>query len=788
MLKFYFNTAFRSLKRNRLFSGLNVLGLAIGMAGAILIGLWAHNMLSYDRFHPDEDRLFVLRCKGTISGEMRSWKWTPKILGPTLVDEMPGVEQMTRYDSEWDFLLTYGNKIIEGHNGSFADPGFFKMFDFPFREGGINEDWKKGNGIVLTEKFATALFGKQEALGRSIKIDSVNYVKVTGVLKDFPTNTMFNCNYLLSWAYAKKINAVDKNWFNNNVQTFVKIEKGTQLAVFNDKIKDIIRAHSDNANITYQLLAEPLSRNFLYDKDENGEFVTGRIVLVKSVILIGVFLVLIACINFMNLSTAQSEHRAKEVGVKKAIGATKKRLVSQFFIESLLLAFISFVLAIGLVELVLPFFNHLVGVQLSLAFSGRLVVVSLIFVLATGAIAGCYPAFYLSSFKPIMVLNGKFKRIYRKLNIRSVLVILQFTVSIVLMLGTIMLIKNIDYVRNRDIGYNNGGLLYSWLTGDLEKNYLPLKNALLQSGAVLSVTKNMSPVTESQSNGWGISWPGATPGDKKIQFIRFSTDADMVKTLGMHLLEGRDIDVNKFRSDSTAMVLTASAARRMKLKDPVGAIVRDNDVDWHVVGIIEDFIIDKPFERIKPMIIEGPRSWFDVMHYRLNPGRSTSENLTTIKEIFARYNPGAPFMYDFVDKSYQSKFRESERYRQISVVAAGMAIFISCLGLFGLMSYMKETRMKEIGIRKVLGASGRRIAILLSKGFMHLLFVSFLVSTPVALWVMHTWLSDMDYRVEISVWWFVYAFILSSAIATCTISYQAWKASHVNPVQSLKTE
>lgn len=788
MLKFYLNTAIRSLKRNRLFSGLNVLGLAIGMAGAILIGLWAQNMLSYDRFHPDEDRLFVLRCKGPISGEMRSWKWTPKILGPTLVEEIPEIEQMSRYDSEWDFLLAYGNKAIEGHNGSFTDPGFFKMFDFPFKKGGINEDWEKGNGIVVTEKFAKSLFGKQEALGKSIKIDSVNYVKVTGVIKDFPSNTMFHCNYLLSWAYAKKINAVDKNWFNNNVQTFIKVAKGTQMTAFNDKIKNIITAHSDNSNTTYQLLAEPLGRNFLYDKDENGEFVTGRIVLVRSVILIGVFLVLIACINFMNLSTAQSEHRAKEVGVKKVIGATKRRLVMQFFVESLFLALISFVIAIGLVELVLPFFNQLVGVQLNLAFSGMLVMASLVFVLATGAIAGCYPAFYLSSFKPIMVLNGKFKRLYHKLNIRSVLVVLQFTVSIVLILGTIMIIKNIDYVRNRDMGYNKGGLLYSRLTGNLEKNYLPLKNALLQSGAVMSVTKNMSPVTESQSNGWGISWPGATLEDKNIQFIRFSTDADMVKTLGMHLLEGRDIDINRFPADSTAMVLTASAARLMKLKNAVGTIVRDNDVDWHVVGVIKDFIIDKPFERIKPMIIEGPKSWFDVIHYRLNPDNQTSENLATIKRIFSIYNPGTPFIYDFVDKSYLSKFRESERYKQISVLSAGMSIFISCLGLFGLMSYMLEARMKEIGIRKVMGASGKRIAVLLSKGFMHLLFVSFLISTPIALWVMHKWLSTMDYSVDISISWFIGACILSLAIAACTISYQAWKASHMNPVQSLKTE
>ncbi|SEA24989.1 FtsX-like permease family protein [Arachidicoccus rhizosphaerae] len=790
MFNLYIKPALRNFRRNKLFSVLNITGLAIGMAGAMLIGLWVYNMTRYDRFYKDESQLYILRCKGVVSGEMQTWKWVPKILGPTMIQEVPEVSAMTRYDNNWKFLFTANDKILEADQGSFADPDFFKMFGFSFVEGGPTMDWDNGNGIVITQQFAKTLFGDKaaEAVGRSIKIDSVDVLKVTGVLKDFPANTMFKSNYILSWKYGAKLGFVDSNWFNNNVQTFIKVAKGTPLAGFNRKIEGFVGRHSTNPNTAYKILAEPFSRNYLYDTQQNGEFVTGRIVLVKSMIVIGIFMLLLACFNFMNLTTAQSEQRAREVGVKKALGASRKKLMIQFLTEGLLLTLAAFIIAGALALLILPFFNHLVDMDLRPVFNLKLALALGILILATTLMAGSYPALYLSSFSPIKVLGGKFKRMSAKLNLRSVLFVVQFTISMVLIVGTIMIVENINYARSRSLGYEKDGLMFSWFSGHLDQNYLPLRNALLQSGAVSSVSKNMSPVSLSQSNGWGMSWTGSSADASNIQFLRFSSDADMVKTLGMKLIKGRDIDIYKYPADSTAMILTESAVKAMHLKQEIGTIVKDNRAEWHVVGVIKDFVIDGPFENIRPMMIEGPRSWFDVIHYRLNPAHPVQENLSTIKKVFDQYNPGFPFSYNFADQAFQKKFEQSERYRQIAVFAAGLAIFISCLGLFGLMTYMAEMRMKEIGIRKVLGASAKRLFLLLSKGFLSMLFISFIVSTPVAIYLAHVWLSKFDYRIHISVLWFVEAFCISLVIALATICGKAWKVASTSPVNSLKTE
>jgi len=786
MLKNYLKTAWRSLKRNKLFSGLNIFGLAIGMAGAMLIAIFLQHMLSYDRFYKDEDQLYVVSNLDHFSGNIHAWKTTPKVLGSTLQQTMPEIEAWTRADNGNAFLFTVGNLKIKNKEGTFVDPGFFNMFDFPMISGGANKDWDAGSGIILTASFARALFGKEDVVGESVKLDTSRYCKVTGVMEDMPTNTKFKSDYFLSWGFANQLGYVDSSWGNNSTQTFLKLKKGVDLEAFNAKIKNVSREHGND--ITTQIFAVPLKTDYLYNQDENGKYVTGRIVIVRSLAVIGILLLLIACINFMNLSTAQSERRAREVGVKKVIGASRKRLVSQFLVESVLLSLFAFILALGIVLLVLPAFSNLVETKLTWHFGALGWLIAIALMVGTGLVAGSYPAFYLSSFAPVKVLKGVFRRNGGKLSARSVLVVLQFTVAIILILMTLMITQDTQFVQNRDTGYNQSELVFSSMQGHLSKNYEALRNSLVESGAVTSVSKNMSPITQRFSDGWGMKWPGSTKDDEKTDFIRYSTDADMVKTMQMRLVNGRDIDIYKYPADSTAMILTASAVKTMRLKNPIGALVEDNGIQWHVVGVISDFIIEQPFDKIEPMVIEGPNSYFSTIHYRLNPAHNVNDNLATVKRIFDSYNPDYPFEFHFADDTYAAKFKEYKKFGQLSLLFAGLTIFISCLGLFGLITYMAETRTKEIGVRKVLGASVTGIIGLLSKGFVKLIVISFVIAVPIAYYIMNRWLSGSVYSISIQWWWFAVTIIVAILIAFLTVSVQALKAARLNPVQSLKME
>jgi len=786
MIKNYLKTAWRSLKHNKLFSGLNIFGLAIGMAGALLIAILLQQMLGYDRFHKDEDQLYVMANLDRESGDMMAWKWTPKILGSTLADLRPEIEDWTRVSSGISFLLTKGEHKIQNGDGALVDSGFFKMFSFPLLSGRVSSDWNNGTAIILSESLAKALFGSTDVVGQTVKLDTAQFLKVAAVIKDMPENTIFKSDYLLSWGYANRFGWVDSSWGNNSVQTFVKLKKGASLTAFNDAVKNVTKSHQPDWTIT--LFATPFKDNYLYNEQHNGHFDSGKIVVVRCLAIIGLLLLLIACINFMNLSTAQAERRAKEVGVKKVIGATKSRLISQFLLESVLLALLAFIIAVGIVFLVLPAFSNLVEMKLSWHFGWMGWTLAVGLMVLTGLIAGSYPAFYLSSFAPVKVLKGRLTKVRGKLSARSVLVVAQFAVAIILILTTIMITQDTRFVQNRDTGYNQNELLYTAFNANLRKSYPVLRNELLQSGAVTSVSKNMSPITNRSSDSWGVSWPGSHNEVEKIDFERYSSDADMVKTMGMHLISGRDIDIYKYPADSSAMLLTESAVKAMQLKNPIGVNVVDGDTKFTVIGVVRDFIIDQPFEKIKPMMIEGPYAHFNVIHYRLNPSHSLTDNLENIKKIFDRYSVDYPFEYHFADEKYAQKFKENKKLGQLSMLFAGLTIFISCLGLFGLITFMAETRTKEIGVRKVLGASSFGIIGLLSKGFVKLIIISFLIGGPIAYYIMHKWLMSATYSIQIQWWWFVATILMAMVIAFLTISFQAMKAARVNPVQSLKTE
>lgn len=790
MFKNFFKIAYRNLIRNKGFSAINITGLAIGMASAILILLLIQNEVSYDQFHEKKDRIYEAWNRARFDDKTMCWNTTPKILARTMEYDLPEVERTVRVNWSNELLFSVGDKRIT-RTGNTVDTGFLQMFSFPLLKGNPATALNDMHSIILTEKLAKALFGDGEAMGKVIKVDNKDNFTVTGIAKDLPNNTRFDFEYLMPWSYLQSKNQVDSNWGNNSTRTYVLLKPNTTLASVEPKMKVLKQKYNDEAREDkWEMFIYPISKWQLYSSFTNGvEDGGGRIEFVRLFAVIAAFILLIACINFMNLSTARSERRAKEVGIRKVVGAQKSSLVGQFIGESVLISFLAALVAVLIVELSLPAYNQLTGKTLFIDFSNMYTWLTAIgFILFTGILAGSYPAFFLSSFQPVKVLKGTFKKAHALVTPRKVLVVLQFTFAIILIICTIIIKQQIDYARNRETGYNKNNLIYHSFTNDIEKNYSIIRNELLSSGAASHVVKTNSPITQVWSDGWGQEWEGKDPKDK-TDFYRFVTDEGLGVTAGLEFIKGRDFNLKEFPTDSTGMIINEAALNVMKFKDPIGKVVKDNGIDWHIVGVVKDFILTSPYEPVRPMLISGAKQqWFQTMLIKLNGDNSTAQNLKTAETIFKKYNPEYPFQYKFVDEEYARKFQGEQKQGTLAALFAGLTIFISCLGLFGLATYMAENRVKEIGVRKVLGASVSGIATLLSKDFVRLVLISFLIAAPIAWWAMHAWLKDYPYRVNIQWWVFAAACLLSVLIAIITVSFQAIKAAVANPVKSLRTE
>jgi len=789
MFKNYFKTAFRNLWRNKTNSFLNITGLSVGITCAALIFLWMQNEISYDKFHKNKDRLYEVYGLTSLEGKHFAINRTEQPLGPALKQDFPEVEGTSRMAETNSFLFTADDKRLNGIKGSFVDPSFFQLFSFPLLAGDKNNQLNNVYSIVITEKLAKKLFDNEDTLNKTIKIDSADNFIVTGVLKDLPSNTRFNFEYLLPWAYLKKLGWSNDNWLSNSVTTFVLLKPTADLTAFNNKIKDITKLNTKREDVWTHFL-HPLNKWHLYSKFENGKPVGGRIETIRLFGIIAVFILLIACINFMNLSTANSEKRAKEVGIRKVTGAGKGLLIGQFMAESVLIASFAGIIALLLVQLVLPSFNTLISTELSIPYNSLFFWLSAFgFILFTSLLAGSYPAFYLSSFKPASIFQKKFKKNQGLLSPRKLLVVLQFTFAVILIISTIVVRNQIQYAQNRETGYSPNNLIHVDFAGDIEKNYLLIKQNLINSGIAFSVTKTMSTITQRGTNTWGLRWQGRNP-DSDETIALFSTDADLVKTAGLELITGRDIDINKYPTDSFAVILNETAVKTMSFQNPVGQVITQpgENKSWHVVGVVKDYIMNSPYEKIPPLVIEGPGSWFNTMHIKFNGAHSTAENLAKAEQIFKKFNPAYPFDYKFVDQEYAKEFNNEQRTKTLAALFASLAIFISCLGLFGLSAYLAESRVKEIGVRKVLGASVISVVRLLSVDFVKLVIVSIMIASPVAWFAMNRWLQDYTYRINIGLSIFLVAGSSAIIIALITVSFQAIKAAIANPVKSLRTE
>ncbi len=786
MFKNYLKIAFRNLLRNKAFSVINISGLAIGMASAILILLWIQNEVSYDQFHEKKDRIYEAWNRAEFSGKLQAWNTTPKVLARTLEKDIPEVEQAVRVNWPSDYLFSVGEKRLTVR-GNAVDSNFLQVFSFPLVKGNPKAALMDMHSIVLTEKLAKKIFGEEDPMGKTIKLDNKDNFTVTGIAKDLPNNTRFNFEYLLPWSYLRYRGEDDENWGNNSTRTYVLLKPNVSLASVVPKVK-VIKQRYATDEPKWEMFIYPMSKWRLYSRFKEGVEDGGRIEFVRMFAIIAAFILLIACINFMNLSTARSEKRAKEVGIRKVVGAQKGALVGQFIGESILLAFLAGIIAVAIVQLSLPGFNKLTDKQLFIDFGNiNSWLVALGFVVFTGIVAGSYPAFFLSSFQPVRVLKGMFRSSKALVTPRKILVVLQFTFAIILIISTIIVKHQIDYARNREAGYDKNNLVYHFLSGDLQKNYNLVKNELLAAGVATSISKTSAPLTQGWSDSWGFEWQGKDPNDK-TDFDRYSADENLVTTAGFQLVRGRDFNLSQFPTDSTGVILNESAVKAMGFKEPLGQIVKDNGIDWHVVGVIKDFILQSPYYPLKPMVIEGSKGWFNVMHIKLNPKNTTAQNLKKAESIFKKYNPEYPFEYKFIDEEYAKKFEDEKRTGTLTALFAGLTIFISCLGLFGLAAYMAQNRIKEIGVRKVLGASVANITTLLSKDFLKLVIVSLVIASPVAAFAMYKWLQDYPYRVNIEWWVFVLAGLGAIAIALFTVSFQAIKAATANPVKNLRTE
>lgn len=792
MIKNFFKVAYRNLLRHKGFSVINITGLAIGMATTILILLWIQDEVSYDRFHKNKDRIYEVWNRVSVEGETSCWDTTPVPLAAAVEKDLPEVERAVRVNSNNKYLLSVGEKRMI-KSAAIVDTGFLQMFSFRMLQGDPTTALDDAHSVVLTEKTAKDLFGNEDALGKIIKIGDKDHFTVSGILQDPPTNTRFNFEYLLPWAYLKYGEGQDLGWFDNSISTYVMLKPHANYASAAAKIKALKQQYTDEAKVMkWELFIYPLDRWRLYSSFTDGvEDHKGRSTFVNLFGIIAGLILLIACINFMNLSTARSEKRAKEVGIRKVAGAQKSLLISQFIGESVFLALLAGIVSIIIVFISLPSYNQLTNKQLFLNFDSSYTWMALIgFILFTGLLAGSYPAFFLSSFQPNKVLKGTFKKANALLTPRKVLVVLQFTFAIILIICTIIIKQQLDYARERNAGYNKDNLAYHFITGDIAKNYPLIKNELLTSGIAKSVTKTNSPLTERWSDGWGQHWEGKDPNDR-TSFDRYLADEGLGATAGLEFIQGRDFDLKNFPTDSTGLIVNESSLKVMKFKDPIGKTVEDLGIKWHIVGVVKDFILTSPYEPTRPLLICGAKSkfmTFNIIQMKLNGNNSTAKNLEKAAAIFKRYNSEYPFDPRFVDEDYASKFEDEKLQGTLAGLFASLTIFISCLGLFGLTTYMTENRVKEIGIRKVLGASVAGITRLLSRDFVKLVIISFLIAAPVAWYGMNKWLESYTYRIDIEWWVFLLAGLLSIIIALLTVSYQSIKAAIANPVKSLRTE
>ncbi|RYY53430.1 MAG: FtsX-like permease family protein [Chitinophagaceae bacterium] len=794
MFKNYFKIAWRNLAKSKGYSAINIGGLAAGMAVAMLIGLWIYDELSFNKYHDNYDRIAQVMQHANFNGEVKSQVSNPAAMGPAIRDKY-GSDFKYVVQASWlnGLLLTRGDKSISGQ-GMYFEANAPDMLSLKMLSGS-RSGLADPNSIMLSASLAEAIFGKEDPMGKTIRLDRSKDVKVTAVYEDLPDNTSFReVKAILPWELwliqNPWVKTMENPWGSNFSQTFVQLADNVDMEKASAKIRSIKMDNVGDFEKKYnwQVFLQPMGNWNLYSEFKNGVNAGGKIRYVWLFAAIGFFVLVLACINFMNLSTARSEKRAREVGIRKSLGSLRWQIIRQFFAESYLVVLIAALFSLVIVALLLPFFNEVAGKKMGMPWDNAWFwVIAVVFIVVTGLLAGSYPAFYLSSFQPLKVLKGTFKAGKNAAIPRRVLVVLQFTVSVMLISGTIIVYQQIQHAKNRPIGYNRNGLVNINLANEVRDHFDAVRNEMKSAGAIEEMTASNSTLTSVYNTNGGFDWEGKDP-NLAVDFPNNTVTYDFGKTVNWKVKNGRDFS-RDFATDSAAFVINESAAKFIGFADPVGKTLVWNDEPYTIIGVVSDLMQESPFYPVRPTLYHiADQDNLGSLIIRLNSKQNVAASLKSVEQVLAKYTPDVPFSYKFVDEEFGSKFTDEERIGKLSSYFAVLAVLISCLGLFGMASFVAEQRTKEIGIRKVLGASVPNIWRLLSTEFVVLVGLSCLIAAPIAWYYLHNWLANYDYRINISWTVFLFSSLIAVFITIATVSFQAIKAAVTNPVKSLRSE
>jgi predicted permease len=788
MIRNYLTIAFRSLLRNPVYSLINIAGLAIGICATILILLWIQDEITFNRYFHHYDDLYAVKVNTRSENAIITSSLAPYPLKDVLKQDSR--IKNAAITIRQTVLLTVGEKkLLKG--GIDASEHFLEMFDFRVAHGDPKTMLQDPHTIVLTTSCAQALFGTDDVVGRTlrVKIEQDEELKVSGVLADPPSNISFAFDFILPFEYFEKqvswlVYARD-NWLNNAFQYYVQLQPHTDQHTVDEAIKDHIKARTSDVRDA-ALFLYPMSHWRLYNNFVNGKESGG---LINYVVLFGsiaLFILVMACINFMNLATARSQHRSREVGIRKSIGSSQSQLIFQFIGESCLIAAVAFAISIALAECLLPLYNALIHKKLFISYdSSSFWLFSVSIVIITGVLAGIYPALYLSSFRPVSILKGNFNASKPTIKPRRMLVTFQNAFSILLLIGTFVVVKQINYLKSREPGYDRENLMLIWSNVDIEKNYHALKEELISSGAAVAVTKSNSPITRISATS-PITWPGML-STQPLEVTNVATEYDYISTMGIDMLEGRDFSPD-FPSDTSAIILNRAAVSAMGMDDPVGQKVEMWQKTWTIIGVMDDVLMGSSSHQVEPMVMTMDPTWSTTISIRLPKSNDLPSAISGIQEVFKKYNPDYPFEYRFADVEFQQKFSSIEMISDLAGSFAMLAVIIMLLGLFGLASFTAEQRTKEIGIRKVLGASVSQMLILLSRDFSKLVALAFILSLPFGYWITTLFLEQYPVRIDMPWEVFGLAGVVTFALTILVVCTQAWRAATTNPANALKSE
>jgi putative ABC transport system permease protein len=786
MIRNYLLVAVRNIFRNKLFSGVNILGLAFGMGSALLIFLWVNDELQYDHFHTKIDRLYrVMENQQYSDGRLYTFSSTPAPMAPFIKEKFPEIERAARFSWGVNNLFRYDDKSFY-ELGRYADPDFIEMFSFRLERGDVGTALSQKNSVVISKKMAEKYFGTYDAVGKILTMNMKESFTVTGVFQDIPKNSSLQFEYLLPFQYFWDENKswLDQ-WGNNNTRTYILLKEKADPIAFAEKLKDEIKLHDNETNV--KLFIQPFGDAYLHGDFENGVVIGGRVEYVRIFFIVALFVLIIACINFMNLSTAQATKRAKEVGLRKVIGAVPRQLFRQFMSESFVTVIISAALAVGCALLLIPVFNEITGKALTFdLLEGEIILMVIAIIIFTSFAAGSYPSLFVSEFKPAAVLKGQLKSGSKAAVFRKALVVVQFSLSIILIISTTVVFRQMNFMENRDIGFERENLVYSWMDGDMNKNFETIKNRLLQSPGIESVTASGQLPIEIGNSTSGVQWEGKNQ-EERILFSNLTVDADFIQTMKMQIIEGRAFD-RSLITDTSNYIVNEKAAEKFNFKNGiVGQDLTMGDKKGKIVGVVRDFNFGSLHNPIDPLIITVKPEWSSCMLLRVKEGQA-EQAIKSLETIWKEYAPGYPIRYSFLNQYWENFYSaESQRGKVFNTLAA-LSIFISCLGLFGLSAFSAERRTKELGIRKVLGASVPGLVRLMNKEFAVLVLISACIGCPIGWYLMKAWLQTYAYHIDVGMITLFIAAAVCLCVAVLTVTYHSLKVATTDPVKSLRYE